>query len=104
MQLTNLLHRSFSLVLGMRGGVEPRNFKWRDIELNYEEVDEYLCHKKERQTKTRVVADPKDTRKFKPKVWNNAEKSRCPVEAYKIFSQNRTKEMESPDAPLLPCH
>ena len=28
MQVTNLLHVSFSLVLGMRGGVEPRNLKW----------------------------------------------------------------------------
>ena len=47
MQLANLLHTSFSFVLGMRGGVEPRNLKWRDIELNDEDGDEYLCHKKE---------------------------------------------------------
>ena len=102
MQLTNLLHTSFSLVLGMRGGVEPRNLKWGDIELNTDEDgDEYLCHKRERQTKTRVGADPKDTRKFKPKVWNNADLSRCPVQAYKIFSHHRPKEMQSPDAPFF---
>ena len=86
MQMTNLLHTSVSLVLRMPGGVEPRNLKWGDIELNDKDGDEYLCHKRERQTKTRVGSDLKYTRKFKPKVWNNAEKVRCPVEAYKIFS------------------
>ena len=71
-QVTNILHLSFSLVLGMRGGVEQRNLQWGDMELcTDEDGDEYLCHRKERQTKTRMGGDPKDLRKFKPKVWNN---------------------------------
>ena len=67
-----------------------------------EDGDEFLCHRKERQTKTRVGGDPKDLRKFKPKVWNNKDnKKRCPVEAYKVFQQNRPKEMDRSDAPFF---
>ena len=78
-QVTNILHLSFSLVLGMRGGVEQRNLQWGDMALcTDEDGDEYLCYRKERQTKTRVVGDPKDLRKFKLKVWNNKDnKKRC---------------------------
>ena len=53
-----------------------------DIELcTDDDGDRYLCHIKERQTKTRVVSDLKDVRKFKPKIWNQSEdKSRCTIE------------------------
>ena len=52
-QVTNILHLSFSLVLGMRGGVEQRNWQWGDMELcTDKDGNEYLCHRKERQTKT----------------------------------------------------
>ena len=44
---------------------------------------------------------PKDIRKFKPKVWNNKDNKRCPMEAYKVFRQNRPKEMDRPDAPFF---
>ena len=63
----NLLHLSFSLVLGMRSGEEHRNLKWRDIELcTDDDGDQYLCHIKERQTNSVVGSDPKNVRKFKP--------------------------------------
>lgn len=102
-QIINLLHLSFSLLFGMRGGVEQRNLKWGDIELLCDEdEDEYLSHIRERQTKTRVGTDPKNTRKFKPKAWANSEnKERCPVEAYKIYKQQRPHEMMNPDAPFF---
>ena len=68
LQVMNLLHLSFSLVLGMRSGEEHRNLKWRDIELctDDDDGDQYLCHIKERQTKIIVGSDPKDVRKSKP--------------------------------------
>ena len=83
MQVTNLLHVSFSLVLGMRGGVEPRNLKWGTWNCVRMKTVTSICAIKERDKPKNVGgSDPKDIRKFKPKVWNNAEnKTRCPVEA-----------------------
>ena len=49
--LINLLHLNFSLVLGMRGGKEQKQIKWRDIQIEVDEDgDEYLVHKRERAT------------------------------------------------------
>lgn len=103
LQVINLLHLSFSLVLGMRCGQEQRNLKWGDIELcTDDDGDQYLCHIKERQTKTRVGSDPKDVRKFKPKIWNHPEdKSRCTVEQYKIYKLHRPNDMNTSEAPFF---
>ena len=101
-QVINLLHITFSLVLGMRGGVEQRELKWGDIELLTDvDGDEYLCHIKERKTKTRTGADCRDTRKFKPKAWASNDKSRCPVEAYKVYREHRPTEMMTEDSPFF---
>lgn len=102
-QITNLLHLSFSLLLGMRGGIEQRNLKWGDIDLAVDnDGDEYLVHRKERQTKTRTGGDPSNTRKFKPKVWNVKDKpDRCPVKAYKIYRSQRPPQMNTSDAPFV---
>ena len=49
-----------------------------------------------------VGSDPKDVRKFKPKIWNHPEdKSRCPVEAYKIYKLHRPNDMNTPEAPFF---
>ena len=46
-QVTNILHLSFSLVLGMQGGVEQRNLQWGDMELcTDEDGDEYMSQKR----------------------------------------------------------
>lgn len=102
-QLVNMLHLNFSLVLGMRGGVEQRNLKWGDIDLaTDEDGDEYIVHRRERQTKTRTGKDPNNIRKFKPKVWAVKNKpERCPVNAYKIYRSQRPEDMNNPEAPFF---
>ena len=101
-QTVNLLHLSCSLLFGMRGGLEQRNIKWSDIELmRDDEGDEYLCLQNERQTRTRVGSDPQNTRKFKPKAWAIQNKERCPVEAYKVYKENRPAQMMKPDSPFF---
>lgn len=101
-QIVNLLHVTFSLVMGMRGGKEQHDLKWGDMELCVDEDgDEYLQHVRERTTKTRTGADPKDTRKFKPKAYNQENRNRCPVTAYKIFAEQRPEPMKHPDSPFF---
>ena len=60
------------------GNTKPRGaqeFAMAHMELcTDEDSDDYLCHRRERQTKTRVAGDPKDVRKFKLKVWNDKDK------------------------------
>ena len=102
-QVVNLLHITFSLVMGMRGGKEQRELKWGDIELLTDiDGDEYLQHKRVRTTKTRTGQNPSDIRKFKPKAWNKREKlDRCPVIAYKQFRDHRPQEMCEPESPFF---
>ena len=100
--LINLLHLNFSLVLDMRGGKEQWQLKWGDICLESDEDgDEYLVHHRERTTKTRTGQDTRNVRKFKPKVWINEDKERCPVNAYKIYASKRPEQMNHPDAPFF---
>ena len=102
-QLLNLLHITFSLVMGMRGGREQKELKWGDIELRTDEDgDEYIEHTRERQTKTRTGVDPGNTRKFKPKAWANTENpERCPVRAYKLYREKRPASMKNPTDPFF---
>ena len=102
-QVTNLLHVTFSLVMGMRGGKEQRELKWGDIELlTDDDGDEYLQHTRERTTKTRTGQNPADVRKFKPKAWNERENSdRCPIIAYKKLRDNRPQDMCDPESPFF---
>lgn len=98
-QVVNLLHITFSLLFGMRGGKEQRDLKWGDIELlTDEDGDEYLSHIRERHTKTRPGADPKNVRKFKPKAWAlKDDVKRCPIAAYKVYREQRPTQMNDPD-------
>ena len=102
-QIVNLLHLTFSMILGMRGGREQRQLSWGDISLSVDDDgDEYLEHKRERQTKTRTGHDPKNVRKFKPKAWeNNDQPDRCPVRAYKIYRDQRPASMNNPEDPFF---
>ena len=102
-QITNLLHTTFSLVMGIRGGREQHTLKWGDIVLRTDEDgDEFLEHSRERQTKTRTGRDASNIRKFKPKAWNNKqEPERCPVNAYKKFREQRPAAMMHDDAPFF---
>ena len=78
----------------MQDSVEPRNLQWGNKELcTDEDGDEYLCHRRERQTKTRVGGggNPKDIRKFKPKFWNNKDK-KISLETYKRFNRTGQKK------------
>ena len=101
-QVVNLLHATFSLIMGMRGGKEQRALKWDDIELlTDDDGGAYLQHKKERTTKTRTGQNPADVRKFKPKAWNERENAdRCPVIAYKL-GDNRPQGMCDPESPFF---
>ena len=102
-QITNLLHISFSLFMGMRGGREQHTLKWGDIIMKTDEDgDEYLEHVKERQTKTRTGTDTSNTRKFKPKAWNDKQNpQRCPVKAYKTYRDNRPESMLNSEDPFF---
>lgn len=102
-QIINLLHITFSLVMGMRGGREQHTLKWGDIEIHTDEDgDKYLEHSRERQTKTRTGTDHTNVRKFKPKAWENKDNlQRCPVQAYNIYKDNRPQSMMKADDPFF---
>jgi len=49
---------------------------------------EYLEYN-ERTTKTRTGADLRNVRHQKPRMYASPESDRCPVQAYKVFSDHR---------------
>ena len=68
---------------GMRGGKEHRDLCWGDIQLKRDVSDgetiQYLEYT-ERQTKTRKGENPLDVRPVKPRMYENENKERCPVQ------------------------
>ena len=77
---------------GMWGGKEHRDLCWGDIQLKEDisdgEAMQYLEYT-ERQIKTRTGENPRDIRPVKPRMYENENKERCPVQLYKAFSQRR---------------
>ena len=88
---------------GMRGGKEHRDLCWGDIQLKEDisdgEAIQYLEYT-ERQTKTRTGENPRDIRPVKPRMYENENKERCPVQLYKAFAQRRPEDCNNADCPF----
>lgn len=88
---------------GMRGGKEHRDLCWGDIQLKRDVSDgetiQYLEYT-ERQTKTRKGETPLDVRPVKPRMYENENKERCPVQLYKAFAQRRPEDCNNADCPF----
>lgn len=88
---------------GMRTGTEVHSLCWGDVKLmSDDDGSEYLMYSQERQTKTRTGADPRDTRKIKPRAYEVIENpARCPVALYKQFAKSRPEAMLEPNSPFF---
>ena len=68
---------------------ESRQLKWSDLTKKFTSDGVAYLEWNERLTKTRV-GDPKDIRKFAPKMFTNLENSdRCPVQIFDFYSTKR---------------
>ena len=74
---------------------------WGDVKLEQEaDGTEYLEYT-ERQTKTRMGADPRNVRPIKPKVFaTNGTCERDPVAIYKIYAARRPSAMNRANSPF----
>lgn len=98
--LINTLWLNNTQYFGLRGCKEHRDMKWGDIKLQISaDGTEYLEYN-ERQTKTRTGAEPKDTRKVKPKMFAVAGSDRNPVQFYHIYASKRPAGFLSDDSPF----
>ncbi|XP_067030910.1 uncharacterized protein KIAA1958-like [Acropora muricata] len=81
---------------GMRGAKEHRDLCWGDIQLKEDisagEAIQFLEYT-ERQTKTRTGENRRNILPVKPRMYENKNKERCPVQLYKAFAQRRPKEI-----------
>lgn len=98
--LINTLWLNNTQYFGLRGCKEHRDMKWGDIKLQTS-VDgtEYLEYN-ERQTKTRTGADPRDTRKVKPKMFAVVGSERDPVRFFHIYASKRPTGYLTDDSPF----
>ena len=87
---------------GMRGGKEHGDLCWGDIQLKEDisdgEAIRYL-ENTEGQTKTRTGENPRDIRPVTPRMYENENKERCPVQLHKAFAQRRPEDCNI----ILPC-
>lgn len=88
---------------GMRGGKEHRDLCWGDIQLkegiSAGEAIQFLEFT-ERQTKTRTGENRRNIRPVKPRMYENKNKERCPVQLYKAFAQRRPEDCNDSDYPF----
>jgi len=100
--LLNTIYINNNYHFGLRGVTEHYNLCWGDITLKVDtNGDEYLQYTRERQTKTRQGDDVTNIRKKGPIAMENKEdRSRCPVFAYKLFSQKRPIETKQENSPF----
>jgi hypothetical protein len=98
--LINTIWLNSTVYFGLRGCQEHRDMKWGDIKLQTSsDGTEYLEYN-ERQTKTRTGAEPRDTRKVKPKMFAVAGSNRNPVRFYHIYASKRPAGFLSDDSPF----
>ncbi|XP_021352214.1 zinc finger MYM-type protein 2-like [Mizuhopecten yessoensis] len=101
--LINTLWMNNTTHFGMRGGGEEhRALCWGDIQLHYDNdlCLEYIVHN-ERQTKTRTGEDTNNTRNGQPRMYETPNnKERCPVTAYKQYSDKRPSNFSAPQHPF----
>ena len=87
---------------GMRGGKGHQDLCWGDIQLKEDISDgeaiylEYM----ERQTKTCMGENHCDMRPVKPKMYENENKERWPVQLYRAFAQKRPEDCNNADCPF----
>ena len=101
--LMQFLYISIVCGLGVKRGAQMYNLKWGDIVLCVMDNGvEFLTHVKfvdpliDSQTSDLIVMNGS-----KPKVFGNAKKNRCPLEAYKLYASKRPVTMNAPNSPFL---
>ena len=92
MALLRVLFWYFTMLFGLRGRNEHHQMLWGDVELKCGADGEYLEYS-ERLTKTRRGCD--SGRAFKPKIFSLEDKTKCPVEAFKLYSSKRPASSDS---------
>ena len=75
---------------------------WGDVERKPTADGTAFVEYNERQTKTRIDADPKDARAVKPKMFavEGSETDPVHVRAYDLWASNRLDDMKTPDSPF----
>ena len=68
---------------------------WQDVTLETDNDGREFLQFSERLTKTRDGNG--SVRAFMPKLWENADKSRCPVAAYKVTAERRPEKTKAPE-------
>jgi hypothetical protein len=81
---------------------ESRKLTWGDVSLQSdpETGAQCLVWKTGKGSKTRTGQEGGHRRAFDPKVYANGNRSRCPVEFYKVFRSDRPQSMLASNAPF----
>ena len=96
----NTLWLYTTMGFGLRGAQEHRSMCWGDVSLQEDQEGHEFLSFNERQTKTRQ-GDTTDIRKITPKLWANREdRSRCPIEIYKLYSTKRPCDFNNEGDPF----
>lgn len=98
--LINTLWLNNTQFFGLRGCQEHRDMRWGDIVEKTSTDGSLYLEYNERQTKTRTGADPKDSRKVKPKMFAVQGSERNPLQAYQLYASKRPEDMKKPDSPF----
>ena len=73
---------------------------WGDVKLCQTSTGEEYLEFNERETKTRSGNDPPNVRAIAPKTFAVPNNEKCPVKAYKVYTEKRPAEMKTDDAPF----
>lgn len=98
--LLNTVWYNNTKLFGFRGSDENRQLKWGDLEMKIDEEGAHYLVFNERSTKTRDGNSGSD-RAYAPKMFENFEnKTKCPINAYKLYKSQRPISMCTPEAPF----
>jgi hypothetical protein len=100
--LLRTLHRNNMTYFGMRASQEHRNLCWGDVVLGMDPDSglRYLELRTERITKTRQGENPRNKRQINPKAFEMANSSRCPVQSFLCYQEQRPQDYCNPDDPF----
>ena len=73
---------------------------WGDLTLCQTSTGQEYLEFNERETKTRSGHDPPNVRAIAPKMFAVPNNEKCPVKAYKVYTEKRPAEMKTDDAPF----
>ena len=95
-----------SVHFGLRGCEEHRQMTWGDVQLHMVADGTECLEYSERETKTRMGAEPCNVGAVKPKLFAapNGPPERDPVAVYKIYSEKQPDAMNKPDLSLNKLH